>query len=241
MADRIVGIPFERNGRMVPRHPNIERVMQKEIRQDWADNPALWRASFPRNEASIRHLHGRLQPSFDVEKHPRTVRVFADRTHQQIGIDSIKEALDVEIQNPRMAPASLPRHADRIERRFAGPVPIGVLVEAGLHKRLKLSLDNRLSDAVGDRGNTQWPRPSSPISFRYINPSHWRRMITARRKPIPELVEVVGKISLEVRNRLAVDACRSVISSNPLVRFPHFPFRNVERLCPIHEVPPIAG
>lgn len=117
MADRIVGIPFERNGRMVPRHPNIERVMQKEIRQDWADNPALGRASFPRNEASIRHLHGRLQPSFDVEKHPRTVRVFADRTHQQVYVDAIEEVLDVKIKHPCVAPASLPRLADRIERR----------------------------------------------------------------------------------------------------------------------------
>jgi hypothetical protein len=153
----------------------------------------------------------------------------------------IEEALDVEIQNPLVTPASLPRHADRIERRFAGSISIGVLVEAGLHERLKLSLDNRLGDSVGDSGNTQWPRPSSSISFRYVDPSHRRRMITARRKPIPELVEVVGKISLEVRNRLAVDACRSLVGSNPLVRFPYFPLRNIERLCPIHEVPPIAG
>ena len=217
--------------------PSIEGYLLRSRSHD----PTLWRSSLPRDEAPIRHLHGRFQPSFDVEKHPRAIRVFADRTHQQIGIDSVEEALDVEIQNPRITPASLPRHADRIERRFAGPVPIGVLVEAGLHQRLKLSLDNRLSDAVGDRGNTQWPRPSSPIPFRYIDPSHRRRMITARRQPIPELVEVVRKISLEVRNRLAVDACRSVVGSNPLVRFPHFPFRNVERLCPIHEVPPIAG
>jgi hypothetical protein len=47
----------------------------------------------------------------------------------------IEEALDVEIQNPRVTPASLPRHADRIERRFAGSISIGVLVEEGLHKR----------------------------------------------------------------------------------------------------------
>jgi hypothetical protein len=32
----------------------------------------------------------------------------------------IEEALDVAIQNPRIMPASLPRHPDRIERRFAG-------------------------------------------------------------------------------------------------------------------------
>src|SRR5262245_59429864 len=67
------------------------------------------------------------------------------------------------------------------------------------------------------------------------------RGIAARRQPVPELVEVVREISLEVCNRLVVDACRSLIGSYALVRFPHLPFRNVERLCPIHEAPPIAG
>jgi hypothetical protein len=103
----------------------------------------------------------------------------------------IEEALDVEIQNPLVTPASLPRHADRIERRFAGSISIGVLVKEGLHERLKLSLDNRLGNSVGDGGYPQRSRPSSPISLRYLNSSHRRRIITARRKSIPELVEVV--------------------------------------------------
>src|SRR4029078_10080389 len=55
---------------MVPPHPDIERVMQKEIRQDGADDPTLWRSSLPRDEAPIRHLYGRVQPSLAVEKHP---------------------------------------------------------------------------------------------------------------------------------------------------------------------------
>jgi site-specific DNA recombinase len=38
-------------------------------------DPALRHASFPRDETSIRHLHGRFQPSFDVEKHPRAIRM----------------------------------------------------------------------------------------------------------------------------------------------------------------------
>jgi hypothetical protein len=46
--------------------------------------------------------------------------VFADCVHQQIRIDLIEEALDNEIQNPRVAPTSLPRYADRIECRLAG-------------------------------------------------------------------------------------------------------------------------
>jgi hypothetical protein len=59
--------------------------------------------------------------------------VLADCPHQQRGIDAIEEALDIQIQHPRITPASLPRHADRIERRLAGPISIRVRVEARLH------------------------------------------------------------------------------------------------------------
>ena len=37
--------------------------------------------------------------------------------------------LDIQIQHPRITPASLPRHADRIERRLAGAVTIEIVAE----------------------------------------------------------------------------------------------------------------
>ena len=100
-------------------------------------------------------------------------------------------------------------------------------------------MTNHLGDAIGDRGNPQ--RPRFAIALRYIDPSHRRRKVTAGRQSIPELVEVVRKISLEVRNRLAVNASRSLVGSDPFVGFPHLPFRNVKRLCSIHGAPPVAG
>jgi len=59
--------------------------------------------------------------------------VLAHSPHQQVRFDAIKESLDIEIKNPVVTPASLPCHADRIERRFAGPVSIGIRVELWLH------------------------------------------------------------------------------------------------------------
>jgi len=41
----------------------------------------LRRSSFPADEAAIRHLYGRSQPSFEVKQHPRAVRVLAHRPH----------------------------------------------------------------------------------------------------------------------------------------------------------------
>ena len=75
--------------------------------------------------------------------------MFADRTHQQVYVDAIEEVLDVKIEHPCVAPASLPRLADRIERRFTGPVPIPVRVETRLHQWLKIPFGDRLGDSVG--------------------------------------------------------------------------------------------
>ncbi len=42
-AIRIVGIPLERRLRKVPPHPHVERIMQKQIRQQWREDTTLWR------------------------------------------------------------------------------------------------------------------------------------------------------------------------------------------------------
>src|SRR5439155_14177174 len=59
------------------------------------------------------------------------------------------------------------------------------------------------------------------------------------RHPIPELVEVVRKISLEVRNRLSVYSSRSLVGLHLLEGFPDFPFGDVERLCLVHGLLPL--
>jgi len=59
--------------------------------------------------------------------------VLAHRPHQQFRFNAVKEGLNIKIKDPVTTPASLPCHADRIERRFAGPVSIGIRVELWLH------------------------------------------------------------------------------------------------------------
>src|SRR5262249_62009970 len=71
-------------------------------------------------------------------------------------------------------------------------------------------------------------------------PHRWRK-VAARRQTIPKFIEVVFKISLKIRNHLAVYASRPLVGSDPLIGFPHLPFRNVIRLGSIHEGPPVAG
>src|SRR6201998_1749794 len=57
-----------------------------------------------------------------------------------------------------------------------------------------------------------------------------------RRQPVPELIEVVCKISLKVRNRLSVYSSRSLVDLHLLEGFPDFPFGDVERLYLVHRL-----
>src|SRR5215813_12582423 len=66
VTDRIIGIALEQYVREVPAHPQIERIVQKEIGQEVTDDPALRRPSLSPDEAPIRHLHRGFQPSVDV-------------------------------------------------------------------------------------------------------------------------------------------------------------------------------
>src|SRR5215471_3625372 len=74
----IVSIPTPWVIRMRPRHPDIERVVKKEIGQDWADHAALRRAAVSLRSGSILLHHGRFEPSFDVQQGPFARYMFPD-------------------------------------------------------------------------------------------------------------------------------------------------------------------
>ncbi len=158
MANSIIGIALERDVRMVPLHPHVERIVEKEVSQDRANHPTLRRPSVSADKAPVRHLHRRFQPSLDVHQHPRAIRVLAHRPHEQIRVYAVEEGPDIKIKNPGMAPTSLPRHTDRIECRFSGPVSVGIPVELRLQKRFQEPFDHHLGDAIGNCGNSQRPR-----------------------------------------------------------------------------------
>jgi hypothetical protein len=104
----VVGVAFERDGWIFPLHPEIERIVEKEIRQHGADNSPLRGTAPSVNQVPIRHAHGRPQPPFKVEQNPWAVRVPSHSPHQEVPIDFIEETLDVEVEHPVISPATLP-------------------------------------------------------------------------------------------------------------------------------------
>src|SRR5215475_9978478 len=151
--------------------------MQEKIRQEGTNYPSLRGSCTARNDAAILDLHRRLQPTFDVEQHPRTIRMLADRLEHQLPINTVEVGLDVEIQHPVIAPAALTSRVHGIDRRLAGPVAIGVGVEHRLQDRLQVTSGDFLGDSVSDSWNTQRPNATT-IPLWNFDPPHRRRKVT---------------------------------------------------------------
>jgi hypothetical protein len=191
------------------------------------------------NQATIFQLHGRFQPSLNVQKYPSAIRVLPYRPHQKPMVDTVKEALDIQIQDPIVSPAPLSSGPHGLDCRLAGSVPIRVRMKVLFQDRLKIPFGYRLGNAVGYRWNPQRPRP--PIVLRYIHPTHGRWKIAARGHPIPDLKEIILQILFKLCKGLPIYPSCSLVPLNPFVRLPHLPFGNTKRLCLIHKAPPIAG
>src|ERR1035438_6488155 len=74
----VIRIPTPWEIGMCPRHPEVERVVKKEIGQNRADHTALRRAAVSLHRGSILLHHGRFEPSFDVQQRPFARYVFPD-------------------------------------------------------------------------------------------------------------------------------------------------------------------
>ena len=91
-------------------------------------------------------------------------------------------------------------------------------MEQRLHIRLQIRPHNCLGDSVGDSGHPE--RPHALALLRYLDRTNRRREVRPRGHPIPELVEVPFQVPLELLDRLAVDARRSLIGLDFLVGLP---------------------
>src|SRR4051794_3747653 len=152
--------------------------MQKQVGQDRANDPALWRPLFSWHKRTVLQHLGCFQPTLDIQQHPPTLRVLAHRTQEEPPIDAVEETLDVKVDDPVVAPASLTRCPDGIDCRTPRPISIRVRMEHWFQQRLQISTNNLLRNAIRNRRNAQ--RSRSAIRLRYVHPAYRRRQITAR-------------------------------------------------------------
>src|SRR5450756_400914 len=152
-------------------------------------------------------------------------------------IDVVEEPFDIQVNHPVKLPASLPRLPHRIQSRLPRPIAVRIRMEQWIYRRFQSRLHYHLRNPVRYRWNPQLS--FSAICLRYFHRPHRRRKVTARRHPIPDLVQVPFQVPLEIPNRLFIDACRSLIGFYPFIRFQYLPLRNYKRLCLTHRLFPL--
>src|ERR1017187_6449099 len=152
-------------------------------------------------------------------------------------IDVVEESLDIQVDYPIKLPASLPRLPHCIQCRLPRPIAIRIRVEQRIYRRFQSRLHHHLRDPVRYSWNPQLP--FSARCLRYFHRPHRRRKIAARRHPIPDPVQVPFQVPFEIRNRLLIDACRSLIGLYPFIRLQYLPLRNHKRLCLGHRLLPL--
>jgi len=74
-----------------------------------------------------------------------------DRLQQKAMVDTVKEALDIKVQDPVVPPTPLTGDSHGLTSRLPWSIPIRIRMEMVLQNRLQVPLDYRLGDAVRDR------------------------------------------------------------------------------------------
>jgi hypothetical protein len=135
--------------------------MQKQVRQHGRDRRALWGPPVSLLQGPVRLLYGCGKPPLDIQHDPTGIGVGVrlDRLDDEIPADAVEEPLHVQVDDPVVLPAALPAYRDRVQRRPARPVAVGVRMEDRLDLALQPAGDHRLGDPVGDRGHAQDPDP----------------------------------------------------------------------------------
>ena len=159
-------------------------------------------------------------------------------------INAVEEFLNVQIKHPVVLPTAPPACPDRIQRRTARPVTIGIRMEHRLHPLFEFHGHHRLGDSVRHSRHTQDSHPA--MRFRYLHRLHRRRKVTPRGHPVPDPIKVVLQIGFEVLDRAPVHSRRSLVGLDSPVRLPHQVLGNTERLFLrlwfAHSIPPrLAG
>ena len=150
----------------MPGQPGIEHVVHEQVAQQWADYPSLRGTLTARHHAAIRLLLWRGEPSFHVEQCPLIPDVFVDCLEQQSVRYVVEQTADVKLDHPVIAPTPLPSDSDRIQRRFARPVAVGVVQKVRLDVRLDLQLDDHLCHSVRHRRHPEDPLPARFLRYR---------------------------------------------------------------------------
>jgi hypothetical protein len=102
-------------------------------------------------------------------------------------------------------------------------------MENGLRPGLQLQSYYRLSDPVRHSGNPQHSGTPT-MRLRYFHRPHRRREVGPRGHTIPDAIEVIPQITLEILDGLPIHPGSTLVRLDPLIRLPYELLRYLERL-----------
>lgn len=107
MTDDIIRIAFKGNARAGSAHPLVKRVVEEEVGQQGGDDSPLRSAkgSFPGRFLLSGPHGGSFQPATTVEQNPARHSVMFESLDDRVVAHTVKEGLDIKLQNPAVFPA----------------------------------------------------------------------------------------------------------------------------------------
>ena len=234
----IVGIPLERYVAEVLEHPAVEGKMQKHIRDHGTDYTALRRTSTARLDAFIGSLNAGFQPAPDIEEHPAIFREALHRSHRKRVVQAVKEGANVEVKDPRVAPAPLPGLFDCLMGGAPRAIAVRVRMELTFRDGPQMHRDDRLRDPISHGGNAEFAHTA--VTLRDLHLKNRRREIRPRGESVPDAIEIPCEIFLERLDALAIYPRSALVGLYGLVGLPHHLLRDGERLRRRHRFIPQA-
>ena len=214
----IIREPLELNARILPDHPEVEAIVQKDVGDQRGDRTPLRGPFHPGQSRSVGHQHRGRQPALHVQQDPSLVRVTRHSLEHQLPRNGIEEGPHVQVYDPVLLETPFPAHPYGVHRGTPRPVPVRIVVEHPLRVRLHDEHRHRLGHPVDHIRDAEDP---GPTLLGYLHRPDRPGEIASRRHAVPQFVEVVLHVHLELLDRHAVGPGRSAVPLHLEPRIPH--------------------
>jgi hypothetical protein len=197
-SDDVVGIAYQDDVSLgmvtsPPLRPEIEDVMQVDVRQQRRGNAALRRPHLWPGHLPVFH-HPSLQPLADQAYHAAVANPMLDKTAQPLVVDRIEEPGNVGVQYP-VHPRIADPDGERVQcimRTASGPEPVREPEEIFLVDRVQHLNHRTLDDLVLQCGDAEWALPA--VRLCYVMPAR-------RLRPVGSSMNTgvkIGELALEI-------------------------------------------
>ena len=201
-------------------YPEVDDVMEEDVRKDWADPRSLRRPHLHRFPSAALEDAG-LEPPLDQAEDPAVSNPVRQHPHQPSVVNGIEEGSDVEIEHP----VHTLRHQGLFEGRQgrvgapSRPEAVAEAQKIGLVDGVQHLGHRPLDNFVLKRGYAE--RPLATVAFRDIRAAHRLGPVLPAVDPVVQMPEIALQLLLVVLHRHPIDpgtGCASLPPECPFER-----------------------